>query len=93
MEADQDHIHCLVKSEPGVSPLAIVRRLKQESTIEIWCMYERELRGHFGAMDIFAAPSEMQVRRRFASTLKVKAKVRQFIHEAEDLAVFLPRLL
>ncbi len=28
MEADQDHIHCLVKSEPRISPLAIVRRLK-----------------------------------------------------------------
>ncbi len=28
MEVDQDHIHCLVKSEPSVSPLAIVRRLK-----------------------------------------------------------------
>ncbi|GCE12579.1 hypothetical protein KTT_24380 [Tengunoibacter tsumagoiensis] len=26
MEADQDHIHCLVKSEAGIAPLAIVRR-------------------------------------------------------------------
>ena len=26
MEVDQDHIHCLVKSEPRISPLAIVRR-------------------------------------------------------------------
>ena len=25
-EADQDHIHCLVKSEPWMAPLAIVRR-------------------------------------------------------------------
>lgn len=32
MEVDQDHIHCLVKSEPRISPLAIVRRLKQAST-------------------------------------------------------------
>ena len=47
MEVDQDHIHCLVKSEPGVSPLAIVRRLKQESTIRIWRTYETELKKHF----------------------------------------------
>jgi len=26
LEVDQDHIHCLVKSEPRLSPLAIVRR-------------------------------------------------------------------
>ena len=36
METDKDHIHFLVKSEPKVSVLAIVRRLKQESTIRLW---------------------------------------------------------
>ena len=41
MEVDQDHIHCLVKSEPRISPLAIVRRLKQESTFQLWKMHER----------------------------------------------------
>ena len=34
LEVDQDHIHRLVKSEPRISPLAIVQRLKQESTIQ-----------------------------------------------------------
>ena len=34
METDKDHIHFLIKSEPKVSILAIVRRLKRESTIE-----------------------------------------------------------
>jgi len=29
-------MHCLVKSEPRISPLAIVRKLKQESTIQLW---------------------------------------------------------
>jgi len=29
IEVDQDHIHCLVKSEPKLSPLSIVRRLKR----------------------------------------------------------------
>lgn len=47
MEVDQDHIHCLVKGEPSVSPLAIVRRLKQESTIRLWRTYEKQLKKHF----------------------------------------------
>jgi len=47
MEVDQDHIHCLVKSEPRISPLAIVRRLKQESTFQLWKMHERELKRYF----------------------------------------------
>jgi putative transposase len=47
LEVDQDHIHCLVKSEPRISPLAIVRRLKQESTIQLWQRYEKELKKQF----------------------------------------------
>jgi putative transposase len=47
LEVDQDHIHCLVKSEPRISPLAIVRRLEQESTIQLWQRYEKELQKQF----------------------------------------------
>ena len=36
METDKDHIHFLIKSEPKVSVLSIVRKLKQESTNRIW---------------------------------------------------------
>jgi len=36
METDEDYIHFLIKSEHKVSVLAIVRRLKQESTIRLW---------------------------------------------------------
>ena len=36
MESDKDHIHMMVSSEPKVSPLQIVKRLKQMSTIAIW---------------------------------------------------------
>ncbi len=36
METNKDHIHFLIKSEPKVSVLAIVRRLKQESTNRLW---------------------------------------------------------
>ena len=46
-EGDQEHIHCLVKSEPRISPLAIVRRLKQESTIRLWKAHEGILKKHF----------------------------------------------
>lgn len=34
LEVDQDRIHCLAKSEPRISPLAIVRRLKQTSIMQ-----------------------------------------------------------
>lgn len=36
MESDKDHIHMIVSSEPKMSPLQIVRRLKQMSTTAIW---------------------------------------------------------
>ena len=99
MEVDQDHMHCLVKSEPGISPLAIVRRLKQEfyfSALEN-CFGELMRRicngisGKnvlFGVTDISAALLVMPVRRPFVTTLPTKAKRQRFIHEAEDLVVF-----
>ena len=36
MEVDKDHIHMMVSSVPKISPLQIVRVLKQQSTIGIW---------------------------------------------------------
>jgi putative transposase len=47
IEVDQNHIHCLVKSKPNLSPLTIVRRLKQESTLQLWCMHEKDLQKQF----------------------------------------------
>lgn len=47
IEVDQDHIHCLVKSEPRISPLVIVRKLKQEATLRLWRRYEAELKRHY----------------------------------------------
>lgn len=44
IEADKDHIHMLVKSSPKLSPLQIVRRLKQASTIAIWRLHRDTLR-------------------------------------------------
>ncbi|HEX4203795.1 MAG TPA: IS200/IS605 family transposase [Ktedonobacteraceae bacterium] len=34
-------------SEPSISPLAIIRRLKQASTFRLWSTYEHDLRRHF----------------------------------------------
>ena len=36
MEVDKNHLHLMVESEPALSPLQIVRRLKQETTVCIW---------------------------------------------------------
>ena len=47
IEVDRDHIHLLIRSEPKLSPLMIVRRLKQESTIAIWKIANRFLSRHF----------------------------------------------
>ena len=47
LEVDQDHIHCEVASEPRISPLAMVRKLKQESTIQLWQRHEKELKKPF----------------------------------------------
>lgn len=60
MEIDKDHIHILVKYEPSISVLQIVRWLKQISTYRIWRNdYNREILKYefwkeklFGVMDI-----------------------------------------
>ena len=44
---DEGHIHILVSTQPSVSPLQIVNRLKQMSTIEIWKLYGVYLRNQF----------------------------------------------
>ena len=47
MEVDKDHIHMMISSVPKISPLQIVRVLKQQSTIEIWKMYRNELKKQY----------------------------------------------
>lgn len=42
MEVDQDHSHGLVKSEPGISPLARVRRWKPAAPIRLWRAHESD---------------------------------------------------
>ena len=36
METDKDHVHLLIAAHPKLSPLQIVRKLKQETTYRIW---------------------------------------------------------
>ena len=47
METDKDYIHMMICSEPKLSPLQIVRRLKQMSTTAIWKRHENYLRHIF----------------------------------------------
>lgn len=47
METDKDHIHMMVRSEPKLSPLQIVRRLKQMSTTGMWKKHENYLKQVF----------------------------------------------
>ena len=47
METDKDHLHMMVRSEPKLSPLQIVRRLKQMATSAVWKKYRDFLRHNF----------------------------------------------
>ena len=46
-ESDKDHIHLLVSAPPKLSPLSIVRRLKQVSTRRIYELHGSSLRKVF----------------------------------------------
>jgi putative transposase len=46
MEVDKDHIHLIVESVPKISPLQIIKKLKQETTVNIWKLHP-ELKEHF----------------------------------------------
>lgn len=47
IEVDKNHIHLMVESEPKVSPLMIVRVLKQQITKELWKLFSQSLSKHF----------------------------------------------
>lgn len=47
MEVDKDHIHIMINSHPKLSPLQIIRVLKQQSTIKTWRIYKTELLKEF----------------------------------------------
>ncbi len=47
LETEIDHIHLLVNSVPKLSPLMIVRKLKQESTIKLWKSFPKYMGEQF----------------------------------------------
>lgn len=47
IEVDKNHIHLLVESIPKVSPLMIVRVLKQQTTIRLWNEFSDKLCKYF----------------------------------------------
>ena len=47
MESDIDHIHFLIRYIPRLSIAQIVRRLKQESTRQIWLLHPTTLRKQY----------------------------------------------
>ena len=53
MEVDKDHIHMMISSVPKISPLQIVRVLKQQSTIQMWRRYSSELKKQFWKENTF----------------------------------------
>ena len=46
-ETDKDHIHFLISYPPLLSVTSIVRKLKQESTVFSWRLYDSMLRKYF----------------------------------------------
>lgn len=47
IEVDKDHIHLMIESEPKISPLMIVRVLKQQTTKMLWRSFSTQLQKHF----------------------------------------------
>ena len=47
LESDKDHIHSLVNYPPNIAVTSIVRKLKQESTIFAWKLFESKLKKEF----------------------------------------------
>ncbi len=53
IEVDKDHIHIMIESVPKLSPLMIVRVLKQQSTQVIYGRYQNELKKQFWKENTF----------------------------------------
>ena len=53
MEVEKDHIHKLNSSVPKISPLQIVRVLKQQSTIQMWRRYASEIKKQYWKENTF----------------------------------------
>lgn len=57
MEIDKDHIHLLIRYEPNISISQIVRKLKSETTYNLWQKHQAELQKEFWKSKHFWSPS------------------------------------
>jgi putative transposase len=57
IEVDQNHIHLMVSYEPNISVTQMVRRLKAETTHDLWANHEPALLRHFWKKHTFWSPS------------------------------------
>ena len=53
METDKDHVHLLIRYIPRLSIAQIVRRLKQESTRQLWQLHHAVLRNQYWYQHLF----------------------------------------
>lgn len=53
METDADHVHFLIRYIPRLSIAQIVRRLKQESTRQLWLLHSKILRKQYWYQKLF----------------------------------------
>ena len=53
METDKDHVHFLIRYIPRLSIAQIVRRLKQESTRQLWQLHSGILRKQYWYQHLF----------------------------------------
>ncbi len=53
METDKDHVHFLIRYIPRLSIAQIVRRLKQESTRQLWQLHSTTLRKQYWYQKLF----------------------------------------
>ena len=53
METDKDHVHFLIRYIPRLSIAQIVRRLKQESTRQLWLLHGKILRKQYWYQKLF----------------------------------------
>lgn len=53
IEVDKNHVHMMIETPPKLSPLQAIRVLKQQSAIEIWKIYRKELLKEFWKENTF----------------------------------------
>ena len=57
IEVDKDHIHFLIETTPRLSPSQLIKKIKQETTYELWDKYPTKLQNQFWKTKLFWSPS------------------------------------